>query len=59
MMTMPPTTPAMRPSETRPNIQARPIAMMPRTARDWPNGPRMKVQILLIIVAGLAPPETV
>ena len=32
MMTMPPMTPAMTPSEARPNMKSKPMPMMPRTA---------------------------
>ena len=59
MMTMPPIMPAITPSEARPNMNKNPIPIIPSTAIVSPNGPRMKVQTLLIIVCGLAPPETV
>jgi len=47
------------PRDARPNIQARPMATMPSTAKVWPKGPRVKVQMLFRMVAGEAPPVTV
>jgi hypothetical protein len=35
------------------------MATMPSTAKVWPKGPRVKVQMLFRMVAGEAPPVTV